>query len=117
MRKVVHIKSRRPYDVRIDRATKWGNRYTHRKDIAARRQDTTYVEGGREAAIEAYRQDLWRRIKAGEVTLDELANLHGKTLACWCAPRPCHGDVLVRAAAWAYAQLAQRDADEAEHNL
>ncbi len=25
--------------------------------------------------------------------------LHGKTLACWCAPKPCHGDVLAKIAA------------------
>jgi hypothetical protein len=28
-------------------------------------------------------------------SLDEL---RGLVLGCWCAPRPCHGDVLVRLA-------------------
>jgi hypothetical protein len=27
--------------------------------------------------------------------LDRLPELEGKTLGCWCAPKPCHGDVLV----------------------
>ena len=27
-----------------------------------------------------------------------LPGLRGKTLACWCKPGPCHGDVLVRLA-------------------
>jgi hypothetical protein len=27
-----------------------------------------------------------------------LAELAGKTLGCWCAPRACHGDVLARLA-------------------
>ena len=25
-----------------------------------------------------------------------LSELRGKTLGCWCAPEPCHGDVLAR---------------------
>ena len=28
--------------------------------------------------------------------MNRLAELDGKTLGCWCAPNPCHGDVLVR---------------------
>lgn len=24
--------------------------------------------------------------------------LRGKTLACWCAPEPCHGDILAELA-------------------
>lgn len=31
-------------------------------------------------------------------TAAALPELAGKTLGCWCAPRPCHGDVLVRLA-------------------
>jgi hypothetical protein len=27
-----------------------------------------------------------------------LPELRGKTLACWCKPAPCHGDVLLRLA-------------------
>jgi len=27
-----------------------------------------------------------------------LPELAGKTLGCWCAPRPCHGDVLAQLA-------------------
>ena len=37
-----------------------------------------------------------------------LAALYGKPLACWCAPLPCHGQVLARAAAWAASVLAER---------
>ncbi len=51
--------------------------------------------------IARYRADLWRRIRAAEVGLDELAALHGKPLAC-------HGQVLARAAAWAASVLAER---------
>ena len=46
--------------------------------------------GTREEVIALYRAEFWRRIRAGEVSLEELAALHGKTLACyWCAPLPC----------------------------
>ena len=105
MSKVVNLRKERRYDVRIDRATRWGNPYTHRADVARKRKDVTLVSGGPKEAVEAYRNYLWNEIKAGRVTLEDLANLHGKTLACWCAPGPCHGDVLVRAAAWAHEQL------------
>ncbi|MBI3972630.1 MAG: DUF4326 domain-containing protein [Chloroflexi bacterium] len=27
--------------------------------------------------------------------LTALPELRGKTLSCWCKPKPCHGDVLV----------------------
>ena len=79
--------------VRVDRATKWGNPFRIGR------------HGSRIEVIERYRRDLWRRIRAGEVDLDELAALDGRDLACWCAPSPCHGEVLSRAAAWA-ARLA-----------
>ena len=82
--------------VLIDRRTKWGNPFRIGKG-----QD-------REQAIARYRADLWRRIRAGEIALEELAALDGCWLACWCEPLPCHGDVLARAAAWASQQLADR---------
>ena len=79
--------------VRVYRRTRWGNPYVIGK------------HGTRAEVIDRYRADLWRRIQAGEIALADLAALHGKTLACWCAPRPCHGHVLERAAAWAAAQI------------
>ena len=82
--------------VLIDRRTKWRNPFRLGAD------------GSREEVIALYRADLWRRIRAGEVTLEELAALDGCWLACWCEPLPCHGDVLARAAAWASQRLAER---------
>ena len=82
--------------VRIDRRTKWGNRF-----VIGR-------HGTRDEVIALYRADLWRRIREGEVSLEELAALDGKRLACHCAPKPCHGEVLARAAAWAAAELVSR---------
>ena len=80
--------------VLIDRRTRWGNPFVVGRD------------GTREQVIARYRADLWRRIRAGEVPLAELAALKSRRLACHCHPRPCHGLVLARAAAWAAAELA-----------
>ena len=82
--------------VLIDRRTKWGNPYV------------LGCHGDREQVIARYRADLWRRIRVGEVSLEELAELDGCWLACWCEPLPCHGDVLAKAAAWASGVLAER---------
>ncbi len=90
--------------VLIDRRTKWGNPFRISPACS------------REQAVARYRADLWRRIRAGEIELEALAALHGRRLACWCAPLPCHGHVLARAAAWAARQLAERSARQAEEN-
>ena len=82
--------------VLIDHRTKWGNPWRVGRD-------GSYAE-----VIARYRADLWRRIRSGEVALEELAGLDGCWLACWCEPEPCHGDVLARAAAWAAGELAER---------
>ena len=82
--------------VRVDRRTRFGNPFIIGRD------------GAREQVVARYRVDLWRRIRAGEVELGDLAALDGRHLACCCWPRrPCHAEVLARAAAWAAAELAR----------
>lgn len=90
--------------VYIGRGSKWGNPFT---SIQGRNTKASEVVGSREEAIEKYRQWLWNNIQAGEIQLQELADLHGKDLVCFCAPKPCHGDVLERAAKWALAEINQ----------
>ena len=84
--------------VLVDRRTKWGNRFR-----IGPGQD-------RDQAIARYRADLWKLIGTGEIALEELAELDGCWLACWCVggDKPCHGEVLARAAAWASGVLADR---------
>ena len=82
--------------VLIDRRTKWGNPFRIGPACS------------REQAVARYRVDLWSRIRAGKVALEELAELESCWLACWCDPEPCHGNVLERAAAWAARVLAER---------
>ena len=84
--------------VRVDRTTIWGNPYT----IHARQS--------RAEVIRLYRIWLWSHFNdpctGDEITLEGLAALADRPLACWCAPLPCHADVLVAAARWARAKLA-----------
>lgn len=106
----VHCKCE-PYDVYIGRGHcpltgelgRWGNRFSHRASGYA-----VIRVASAEEAIERYRRWLWEEIKADRVDLAELASLHGKRLGCWCAPKPCHGEVLERAAMWALVEQARR---------
>ena len=103
MARIVNLK-REPHAladgaVRIDRRTAWGNPF-----VVGR-------HGTRAQVIARYRADLWRRIRAGEIAIETLAALNGRDLACHCAPLPCHGEVLARAAAWAAAKLREHEAE------
>ena len=80
---VVHCKKSK-YEVLIDRNTKWGNPFPMRSP--------DYKE--RERVIKAYRE--W--IPTQPHLMSALHELKGKTLGCWCAPMPCHGDVLMELA-------------------
>jgi hypothetical protein len=79
--KVVHCK-REEYDVYIGRPSCWGNPFVIGKD------------GTREEVVEKYRN--W--ILKNEYLMSKLPELKGKTLGCWCAPKACHGDVLIELA-------------------
>jgi len=78
MTRVVHCK-REPYDVYIGRPSKWGNPFKSGRD------------GTLEEVLEKYRQHILSRPDL----LAALHELEGKTLGCWCKPKPCHGDVLI----------------------
>jgi len=78
MTKVVHLKDE-PYDVLIDRRTKWGNPFV------------IGVHGTREEIIAKYKNYVLNDLKL----MLAIPELRDKTLGCWCKPLPCHGDVLV----------------------
>ena len=81
--------------VYIGRGSKWGNPFQ------------IGIHGDRDAVCDKYQERLWRRIGNGEVTVQELAELHGKDLVCFCAPLRCHGGVLEKAALWAVNKLKE----------
>ena len=78
MTRVVHRNS--PHDIYIGRPSKWGNPFREG------------VDGTRAEVIEKY--EAW--IRTQPELLSQLHELKGKTLACWCKPKPCHGDILVK---------------------
>ena len=78
MTRVVHCKKEH-YDVYIGRGSKWGNPYS------------IGVDGTREIVIAKYKRWLLNQ----PPLLNELGQLKGKVLGCWCKPLACHGDVLV----------------------
>jgi hypothetical protein len=82
-RRVVHVK-RAAYDVYVDRPSPFGNPFVIGRD------------GDRTAVILRYRTWLLAQPALVERVRRELA---GKMLGCWCAPLPCHGDVLADIAA------------------
>lgn len=93
-----------PDYVYIGRGSRWGNKFSHLPNTKA-----THIVGSREEAVQAYKIDLWAKIKSGEVSQFDLAELKGKTLGCYCKPQACHGDVLAAAADWAHSELTQDD--------
>lgn len=78
MTRVVHFSN--PHDVYIGRPSKWGNPFEIGKD------------GTRSDVIARYEE--W--VRTQPQLLSELHELDGKTLGCWCKPKACHGDVLVK---------------------
>lgn len=75
---MVHCK-RQKFDVYIGRPSKWGNPFTLGRD------------GTREEVIMKYHR--WILDQPG--LLKDVHELIGKRLGCFCAPLPCHGDVLL----------------------
>lgn len=70
-----------PY-VYIARPSKWGNPFI------------LYGEQFRDEVVAQYEQYL---MDSPEL-LAQLGELKGKNLVCYCAPKACHGDVLMRLA-------------------
>jgi hypothetical protein len=84
--KIVHFK-KEPYDVYIGRGSKWGNVFAYKRGTIAR-----FMVDTREEAIECY--EAW--IREQPELMAALPELVGKTLGCWCWPKRCHGDVLIK---------------------
>jgi hypothetical protein len=84
---VVHCKRER-HHVYVGRnpkgmpTAKWGNPFVVGK------------HGTREECIALYEGWLLENAEL----MASLSELRGKVLGCWCTPRACHGDVLVRLA-------------------
>lgn len=52
-------------------------------------------DGTREEVIEKYKNYITQKLKENVLLQEELFKMKGKNLGCWCAPEPCHGNVLL----------------------
>lgn len=77
--------------VYVGRPAKWGNPYSH----LASKLSMIYVPT-REVAIEKYKE--WIAKSCPEFIEELKAELRGKDLVCWCAPKACHADTLLEIA-------------------
>ena len=73
----------------MGRGSKWGNPFVMKS------------EEDRPNVITQYNVWLKQQIRVSNYTLEELAALHNKDLVCFCAPKACHADSLLKVAAWA----------------
>ena len=53
------------------------------------------LDGTRDDVIAKYRAFITERLKQSPTLYAELLTMKGKNLGCWCAPEPCHGNVLL----------------------
>jgi sorbitol-specific phosphotransferase system component IIBC len=79
---VIHIRDKKGTDneVYIGRGSKWGNPFR------------INTNSNREKVINEY--SLYITAGEGMHLLNDLHELRGKTLVCFCKPHKCHGDVL-----------------------
>lgn len=95
---VFHVSNAPAGALYVGRPSRWGNPFVLRR------------ESERAECLERYRSWLWEEIASGRLPLADLAALEGRDLACYCAPSPCHGDVLAAAASWAATELQETGA-------
>lgn len=95
MARVVNLR-REKYDVYIGRPGPWGNPFHIGR------------HGTRDQAVEQFEFEFRQRLAANPELRSQLMELKGKRLGCYCAPRRCHGDVLVKLIDEMTALTAQR---------
>lgn len=92
LRRVPRVLNRHKHNtfgaVYVGRGTKWGNLFSHQRGTVARYQVAT-----REEAVTSHIH--WIIEGDGCYLLKQLGELRGHDLACWCAPKPCHADILL----------------------
>ncbi len=69
------------FDVYIGRGSKWGNPFILGKD------------GDRDEVCDKYEDWFWK-----PDIRNDISELKGKILGCFCKPKRCHGDFLARIA-------------------
>lgn len=77
--------------VYIGRPTQWGNPFSHVPNGTL----AEHIVASRDEAVDQYEKWLSTQPKLIEAAKKELK---GKSLVCWCSPKRCHGDVLIKIA-------------------
>lgn len=103
---VTHVKDAEGFDLLCDRTSVWGNPFPMKGKS----------DEERDRVIQEYRRWLWNEIRVNNgidrllMPIIERKNSISTPLrlACWCAPKPCHCDVLVRACEWHEHTIAQQ---------
>ena len=114
MTTVWHIRDRRPGDVYIGRAGKGEDGYFGNPFPLER-------ESERPAVLHRYKRWFLSRIQKDPEFAARVQALKGKRLVCFCAPKPCHGNVIAEFVnsgmpaweAW-YHMEVERQRDEAD---
>lgn len=90
---VINMNSNEPYNIYIGRgeySTDWSNPYV----IGEYYRDQLIT---RSLSIQLYEIYLRNRLDVEPELLEKLMNLPSDTVfACWCAPEPCHGDIIIK---------------------
>lgn len=83
MTKLVNKYHNVPYDVYIGRGSPFGNPYV------------IGIDGNRDEVISKYAKYFLNKIDTEPEFKKLVLQLKGKTLACFCSPKSCHGDIII----------------------
>lgn len=83
MPNVTHIKDKVPGAIRVDRGTPWGNPFVIGRD------------GDRDEVCNKFEEYATKKHKEDP---GWLAPLVDRDLACWCYPKRCHAETLIKLA-------------------
>lgn len=77
-------KYKEDYDVYIGRGSGFGNHFIIGRD------------GNRDQVCDKYEKYFYKRIERDPIFKKSVEDLKGKRLGCFCKPRRCHGDIIVK---------------------
>jgi len=83
---LVNLRRTDQFDRRIDRSSEFGNPFRLEEDGG---------DYSREESVKEYRKWFYSRIRHDDEFERKVKELKGCTLACWCTPKKCYGDVIL----------------------
>lgn len=107
--KIVNIRDTDDYDVLVCRGTKFGNPFTH-LDLGGTKADIRVKS--REEAIRCYEKWILGLLEVrGKTppTIEEIRKeLSGRILGCYCFPKSCHAEILMKICSWPESEIGTR---------